>query len=131
MQRISSNCQRWLSWVISRSSRPQVFFKRDAFENFAKFTGNPPELESFLHKVVVLHPVTLYKTKQNSSTEVFLWILRNFQEQVRTAAWLFTILRDVSHYAFLSVGFFNKTLLMKIFGDICHASSKRIRMKIN
>ena len=29
------------SWVISRSSRPKVFFKRDVLENFAKSTKNP------------------------------------------------------------------------------------------
>ena len=30
----------------------------------------------------------------------------------------FTISREISHYAFLSVGFFNKTLRMKIFDAI-------------
>ena len=29
------------------------------------------------------------------------------------AAWFFTISRVISHYAFFSVGFFNKTLLMR------------------
>ena len=39
----------------------------------------------------------------------------DFQEHLRAAAWHFTISREVSRYAFLSVGFFKKTLLMKIF----------------
>ena len=45
----------------------------------------------------------------------------NFEKFSRTSganAWFFTISREVSHYAFLSVGFFNKTLLMKLFEDI-------------
>ena len=39
-----------LSCVISTSSSPVVFCKRDAFENFAKFTENPL-LDSLLNKV--------------------------------------------------------------------------------
>ena len=39
LQRISPKCQIF-SWVISRSSLPEVFFKRDVLENFANFKGN-------------------------------------------------------------------------------------------
>ena len=114
-QRISPKCQRF-SWVISRSSRPDVFFKRGVLENFTKFTGNPLYWSLFLIKLQSSSP-QLY-LRRDSSTGVFLWILRYFKEYLRATAWIFTISRDVSHYAFLSVGIINKTLLMKIFEEI-------------
>ena len=38
--------------------------------------------------------------------------------RTRLGDWFFTISRQVSRYPFLPVGFFNQTLLMKIFEDI-------------
>ena len=63
LQRISWKCQRF-TWVISWSSRPEGFFKRDVFEDFAKFKGNPLYWSLFLikvlNKVAVLHPATSF-----------------------------------------------------------------------
>ena len=106
------------TWVISRSSHPDVFFKRGVLENFAKFAGNPLYWSLFLIKLQSSPSRNFILKRDSSSTDAFLWILRNFQEHLKAAAWFFTISREVPHYAFLSVGFFNKTLLMKIFGDI-------------
>ena len=50
LQRISSKCQRF-TWVISRSSRREGFFKRDVLEDFAKFTGDPLNWSLFLIKL--------------------------------------------------------------------------------
>ena len=83
LQRISAKCQRFF-WVISRSSRPEVFFKRRVLENFAKFTGNPMYWSLF----AVLQSAALFQ-KRDSSTCVFLWILRNFQEHHWATAWFF------------------------------------------
>ena len=105
--RISTKCQRFF-WVISRSSRPEVFFKRGVLENFSKFTGNPLHWSLFLIKLQS-SSLQLYSKKRDSSTGVILWILRNFQEHLQVAACFFTISREVSHYAFLSVGFFKGT----------------------
>ena len=53
-----------------------------------------------------------------------------FQEH-RAAAWFFTISREISHYAFFFVGFFDKGLSMKIFSvptDVINICGKiRIR----
>ena len=40
-----------MSWVVSRSSRPVVFCKRDTLENFAEFTENPLSLDSLFNRV--------------------------------------------------------------------------------
>ena len=113
MQIISPKSQTF-SWVITRSSRPAVFFKRE----FHKIDRKSPVLESLLNKVAVLHPATLFKKETPAQT---------FSYEFLTppgACFVF----HYSHYAFLSVGFFNKTSLMKIFGYI-FAISKRTRMK--
>ena len=104
--RISTKCQRFF-WVISRSSRPEVFFKRGVLENFSKFTGNPLHWSLFLIKFQS-SSLQLYSKKRDSSTGVILWILRNFQEHLQVLVF-FTISREVSHYVFLSVGFFKGT----------------------
>ena len=124
MQRISTKCQRFF-WVIFRSSRPEVFFKRGVLWNFAKFTGNPPYWSLFL---INLHAnfqsAALFK-KRDSSTGVFIGKRLLFKKETPAHAFstgrllvFFTISREISHYAFLSVGFFNKTLRMKIFDAI-------------
>ena len=62
-QRISWKYQRF-TWVISRSSRPEGFFKRDVLEDLAKFKGNAMYWSLFLikvlNKVAVLHPATSF-----------------------------------------------------------------------
>ena len=83
------------SWVISRSSRPKVFFKRDVLENFAKSTRNPKYRSLFLIKLQSSIP---QHQKRNCSTEIFPWVLRNFQEQLRAAACFFVISREVSQF---------------------------------
>ena len=50
MQIISPKCQIF-SWVLFRSSRPEVFFKRGVLENFVKFTGNSFYWSLFLIKL--------------------------------------------------------------------------------
>ena len=62
LQRISPKCQKF-SWVISRSSRPEVFVEISALENFAKFTRKSPLLESLLNKVAVLQSPALFKKR--------------------------------------------------------------------
>ena len=39
-----------MKWVKSRSSRPEVFFRKDFLRNFAKFTGETPVPESLFNK---------------------------------------------------------------------------------
>ena len=51
------------SWVISRSSRPKVFFKRDVLENFAKSTRNPKYRSLFLIKLQSSIPQLCSKKK--------------------------------------------------------------------
>ena len=111
---ISSKCQRF-NWVISRSSRLEVFFKRDVLENFTKFTGNPLYWSLFLIKLQPSIP-QLYLKKRLQQHKRFTMNFTDFQEHL--GCLVFTILREVPHCPFFSVGFFNKTLLMKIFGDI-------------
>ena len=115
MQRISPKCQRF-SWVISRSSCAEVFFQRYVLEDFAKFKGNPVYWSLLLIKLQ--SSITQLYLKMRLQQRRFPMNFPDFQEHLRGAAWFFTISREVSHYEFLSVGFFNKTLLMKIFGDI-------------
>ena len=116
LQRISPKCQIF-SWVISRSSLPEVFFKRDVLENFANFKGN-----------CLYWSLSLIKFQSSSPQLYFKKSLQhrcfpmNFAKFSRTTLdvclWFFTISREVSHYAFLSVAFYNKTFLMKILEDI-------------
>ena len=47
---LKSKCQRF-NWVISRSRRLEVFFKRDVLDNFTKLTGNPLYWSLFLIKL--------------------------------------------------------------------------------
>ena len=44
-----------------RSSRPEVFCKKGALTNFAKFTGRQMCLNLFFNKVAGLRPATLLK----------------------------------------------------------------------
>ena len=46
---------------LSKSSRPEVFCKKDVLRNFAKFTGKNLYQSFFINKVAVLTPVTLLK----------------------------------------------------------------------
>ena len=62
LQRISSKCQIF-TWIISRSSRPEGFFKRDALEDFAKFAGNPLHWGLFLIKLQSSIPQLHFKMR--------------------------------------------------------------------
>ena len=46
-----------------RSSRPEVFCKKGALKNFAKFTGKHLCQSLFFNKVVGLWPTTLFKKR--------------------------------------------------------------------
>ena len=46
-----------------RSSRPEAFYKKGIFRNFAKFTGNHLCQSLFFNKVAGLRPVTLLKKR--------------------------------------------------------------------
>ena len=48
---------------LSRSSRPEVFCKKDVLKNFAKFTGKHLWQSAFFNKVAGLRPKTLLKIK--------------------------------------------------------------------
>ena len=57
---------------------PEVFCKKRCSWKFKKFTGKPLCQSLFLNNVAGLQ---LYQ-KRDSGTDVFLWILWNFQEQL-------------------------------------------------
>ena len=62
----SSNCVFVLSILSlfrSRSSRPEVFGKKGALRNFAKFTGKHLCQSLFFNKVAGLRPATLLKKR--------------------------------------------------------------------
>ena len=63
-------------WLEVQSSRSQMFFKINLLKNFAIFTRKNLCWSLFLIKLQTSRPVTLLKS--NSSTGVFLRILRNF-----------------------------------------------------
>ena len=52
-----------LSQNTSRSSRPEVFCKKDVLRNFAKFTGKHLCQSLFFNKVAGLRPATLLKKR--------------------------------------------------------------------
>ena len=66
----------------SRSLCSQIFFKIDALENFANFTGRLLCRSLFLIKSLALRIVSGFQPatllKRNSNEVVFLWILRDF-----------------------------------------------------
>ena len=66
-----------LEGIVRRCSTKWAFLKK-----FSKIQRKTPELKSLFKKVEGLKPATLLK--MNSSTGVFLWILRNFQEHLFT-----------------------------------------------
>ena len=65
--------------TISRSSSSQTFFKIRVLKYFARFTGKHSCWSLFLIKLQAFRQ--LY-WKWGSNTGGFLWILRNFQEQL-------------------------------------------------
>ena len=85
------------------SSHPRCSIKKDVLKNFAKLTGKRLCQSLFFNKVAVLRPAT--------GTGVFLWILRNFQEQVfyrappgdcfwfLTHSWVITTISKETQYA--------------------------------
>ena len=85
--------------------------------NFAEFTGKHLYWSLFLIKLQSSSPQRYLKrvTKAEAVSYEFCEIFKNATVRLLD---FFTISREVSHYAFLSVGFFNKTLLMKIFEGI-------------
>ena len=62
------HCQ---TFMMDRSSCPEVFCKKDALRNFAKFTGKHLCQNLFFIKVAGLSPATLLK-KRDSGTGAFL-----------------------------------------------------------
>ena len=52
-----------LWWYLFRSSRPEVFCKKDFLKNFTKFTGKPLCQSLFFNKVVALRPANLLKKR--------------------------------------------------------------------
>ena len=66
----------WLEHYI-RSSRPELFYKKGALRNFAKFTGKRLCQSLFFNK-----DAGLSHLKRDSGTGVFQWILRNFWEHL-------------------------------------------------
>ena len=79
LRKFSPKCQR-LSWVISRSSSPVVFCKRDILGNFARFSGNllspfSIKLQSFSLRIL---------SKTEAPTEKFCHIFRKIYYHYRT-----------------------------------------------
>ena len=68
---ISSNLPSWVLFDSSKLQKqaPEVFCKKGVLRNFAKFTGKHLCQSLFFNKVAGLRPV-------------FMWILRNFLEQL-------------------------------------------------
>ena len=66
--------QKQSSWGV-RSSRPEVFCKEGAIENFTKFRGNYLCQSLFFSK-------NCSRKAWNSDAGVFLWILQNFYEHL-------------------------------------------------
>ena len=63
---------------MCQTQLPKLFFKKDVFKNFAKFTGN-----YLCGSVVLMKQVSsLQLYQRHSATDVFLWILGNFQEHL-------------------------------------------------
>ena len=65
---------------ICRSSRPEVFCKKDVVGNFEELTGKHLCQSLFLIKVAGFRPATLLN--RDSDAGVFLSILRNFKEHL-------------------------------------------------
>ena len=63
-----------------RNSRSQMFFKINVLKNFAMFIGKHLCWSLFWTKLQAFEPAALLKA--DSNTGVFLWIQRNFQEQL-------------------------------------------------
>ena len=72
----------------------------------------PPVLVPAPNKLAVLQLATLFKKETPAQASPYEF------SRTPLGDWFFTISREVSHYPFLPVGFFNQTLLMKIFEDI-------------
>ena len=72
-----------LVWCCSRSSHRRCSVKKDVLKRFANFTKHPC-WSLFLIKLHAFRPATLLK--RDSNTGVLLWILWNFEENLRTAA---------------------------------------------
>ena len=66
--------------MISRSSRSHMFFKIDVLKNVTIFAGKHLPWSLFFVKLQPLRYATLLK--RYSNTDVFVWMLRNFQEQL-------------------------------------------------
>ena len=66
--------------VPDRSTRSQMFFKIDVLKDFAIFRGKNLCWSLFLVKLQDFRPTTL--SNRDSNRDVFLWILRNFLEQL-------------------------------------------------
>ena len=108
MLRISTKCQRFF-WIISGSSRPEVFFKRGVVENFSKFTGNPLHLSLFLITLQSSSPQLYFLKKRLQHRRYSMNFAKFSRAPPGDCLFFFTISREVSHYAFLSVGFFKCT----------------------
>ena len=130
MQRISPKYQRF-SWVISRSSRAEVFFTWGILEYFSKLTGNPLLILEPHNRFAVFQSATLFKKKRLQHRRFYM----NF------AGFSITPPSDCLVFHYFKSGFslciaFCRILQWSITnedirGHICHTISKRIRMKID
>ena len=78
----------------NKSSRPEVFFKKDVLENFAKFTGKYLCLSLFFNKVAGLRPATLLKKRTPFYIEHLWWrlLLRSLLNELLDMDIVFTTL---------------------------------------
>ena len=63
------------------STRPEVFYKKGILKHFAKFIGKHLFQSLCFDNIASMKATTLLK-KKNSCTAIFLWILRNFSEEL-------------------------------------------------
>ena len=68
-----------LNSYFSRSSRPEVFFKKGVLKNFTKFTRKRLCQSLFFNNVAGLRPAT--SIKKRLWQRCFLWILPNFYKE--------------------------------------------------
>ena len=90
---------------ITRSSRPEVFCKKGVLKNFAKFTRKQL-CHSFFSKKL--------DQKRDSERGVFLWILRNFLEQL-----------FLKHLRWLLLNYIGNLLFIQATFCICWKCKKR------
>ena len=71
----------FLKSVTIQKQAKEVFYKKDALKNFAKFTGKHLYKSLFFNKGCMPKACDVIE-KRDSSRDVFLWVLQNFQENI-------------------------------------------------